>query len=134
MPNDNIANILAAARRIAVVGLSPKPARPSHKVAVYLLAVGYEVIPVNPGHSEILGCKCYPDLESIPGRVDIVNIFRRAAEVPAIVTSAIVAGAKVVWMQSGIVNEEAAVLAVEAGLTVVMDHCIKIAHSKLGGI
>ncbi len=131
MKNDKIAHILTTASRIAVVGLSPKTARPSYQVAAYLIAAGYEVIPVNPGHSEILGAKCYPDLESIPVSVDIVDIFRKAVDVPPVVVSAIAIGAKVIWMQSGIVNAEAAELAEDAGLKVVMDYCIKIAHSEL---
>ena len=129
--DDKITKILKTCRRIAVVGLSPKPARPSHQVAAYLLAAGYEVVPVNPGHDKILGRQCYPDLESIPGPVDIVDIFRRAADVPPVVDSAIVIGAKVVWMQEGIINEEAAQRAAAAGLEVVMDNCLKVAHQNL---
>ncbi len=124
-------NLLKDARRIAVVGLSPKPARPSNMVAAYLIGAGYTVIPVNPGHDEILGCRCYPDLGSIPEAVDIVDIFRRSEDVLPVVASAIAIGAKVIWLQSGIVNEEAARLAEKAGLQVVMDYCIKIAHANL---
>ncbi len=122
------AQILRDSRTIAVVGLSPKAARPSHQVAVYLLAAGYEVIPVNPGHDQILGLRSYPDLASVPGPVDIVDIFRNPKEVPAIVDSAIAIGAKVVWMQLGIVHEQAAAKARAAGLTVVMDRCLKVDH------
>jgi len=129
--DDKIVRILKTSRRIAVVGLSPKPVRPSHQVAAYLLAAGYEVVPVNPGQDEILGRQCYPNLESIPGSVDIVDIFRKAADVPSVVDSAILVGAKVVWMQEGIINEGAARRAETAGLDVVMDYCIKVAHQDL---
>lgn len=122
--------IMRNSRTIAVVGLSPKAARPSHQVAVYLLAAGYEVIPVNPGHEQILGLRSYPDLAAIPGPVDIVDIFRNPKEVPAIVDSAIAIGAKVVWMQLGIVHEQAAAKARAAGLTVIMDRCLKIDHQN----
>ena len=128
--NEKIINILKKSRRIAVVGLSPKSARPSHQVAAYLLTAGYEVVPVNPGHDKILGRQCYPNLEAIPGSVDIVDIFRKAADVPPIVDSAILIGAKVVWMQSGIINEEAARRAEAAGLKVVMDRCLKVVHQN----
>ncbi len=126
----SITKILRESRRIAVVGLSPKPNRPSYRVATYLIQVGYEVIPVNPGQEEILGLKCYPDLVSIHKSVDIVDIFRRASDVPPIVDSAIVIGAKVVWMQSGIVNEDAACKAGAAGLAVVMNRCIMVEHQN----
>ena len=118
-------------RNIAVVGLSPKESRPSNQVAHYLIAAGYNVIPVNPGQDELLGRKCYPDLESIPELVEIVDIFRRSEEVLPIVRSAIRIGAKVVWMQLGIINAEAAVEAKKAGLSVIMDRCIKIDHQNL---
>ena len=125
-----LAALLTTARRIAVVGLSPKPGRPSHQVAAYLLAAGYEVIPVNPGHDRLLGLTAYPDLRLVPGRVDIVDIFRRAEEVPAIVEEAIAIGAGAVWMQLGIVHEQAAARARAAGLTVVMDRCLMVDHQN----
>jgi len=125
-----LAQILREARTIAVIGLSPKAARPSHQVATYLLEAGYEVIPVNPGHDQILGLRAYPDLAAVPGPVDIVDIFRNPQEVPAIVDSAIAIGAKVVWMQLGIVHEQAAAKARAAGLTVVMDRCLKVDHQN----
>lgn len=121
-----IATLLRAAKRIAVVGLSPKPARPSHRVALALMAAGYEVIPVNPGHEEILGRRCYPSLSAVPPPVDIVDIFRQPQEVPAIVEQAIASGARAVWMQSGIVHPEAAARAEAAGLLVVMDRCLAV--------
>lgn len=124
------AQILRKYRTVAVVGLSPKAERPSNQVAVYLRAAGYEIIPVNPGHDQLIGLRSYPDLASIPVKVDIVAIFRNQKEVPAIVDSAIAMGAKVVWMQLGIVHEEAAAKARAAGLAVVMDRCMMIDHQN----
>lgn len=115
---------------IAVVGLSPKPQRPSNQVALYMLSAGYRIIPVNPGQREILGEVCYPDLESVPERIDIVNIFRRSDQVMPVVREAITKNAKVIWMQEGIINEPAARLAEENGLTVIMDRCIKVDHQQ----
>ena len=126
-----ITRLLREFKNIAVVGLSPKANRPSNQVANYLIDAGYNVIPVNPGQEEILGRKCYPDLESVPEPIDIVDIFRRNEDVPPVVESAIRVGGKVIWMQEGIINEEAAARAREAGLTVVMDRCLKIDHRDL---
>lgn len=126
-----IYQILKQYNTVAVVGLSPKPERPSNMVARYLLGAGFTVIPVNPGQNEILGRACYPNLLSIPGPVDIVNIFRRPEHVPPIVDDAIAVNAEVVWMQEGIVNEEAARRARDAGLIVIMDRCIKKDHETL---
>lgn len=123
--------ILDSSRVVAMVGLSPKPERPSYEVASYLKEQGYRIIPVNPGTREILGEPCYPDLGSIPESVDVVDIFRRSEEVPAIVEEAIKIGAKTVWMQEGVINEEAAAQARKAGLTVVMDKCMRKEHRKL---
>ena len=123
--------ILNSSRVVAVVGLSPKPDRPSHQVARYLKKNGYKIIPVNPKAAEILGEVGYPDLSSVPEPVDVVDIFRRSEEVPAIVEEAIKIGAKAVWMQEGVVNEEAAARAKEAGLLVVMDRCMLKEHRKL---
>jgi len=128
--DERIITLLKAARTIAVVGLSPKPARPSNMVAAYLIGQGFEVIPVNPGHDEILGRTCYPDLASIPRKIDIVDIFRRSEDVGPIVEQAVAAGADAVWMQQGVVNEEAAEVAERGGLQVVMDRCIKIDHAQ----
>lgn len=114
-----------------MVGLSAKPDKPSYRVASYLKENGYKIIPVNPGIREILGEVSYPDLSSIPKPVDVVNIFRRSEEVPAIVEEAIKIGSKVVWMQEGVTNEEAAVRAREAGLLVVMDRCMLKEHQRL---
>lgn len=124
------AQILRKFSTIAVVGLSPKADRPSNQVARYLQGVGYEVIPVNPGHDRLLGLPCYPDLTAVPGRVDIVAIFRNPREVPAIVEDAIAIGAKVVWMQLGIVHAPAAATARAAGIEVVMDRCLMIDHQN----
>ena len=124
-----IDEILSKNKSIAVVGFSPKENRPSHMVGKYLMDVGFTVYPVNPGIGEILGQVSYPDLASIPGSIDIVNIFRRSEDVYPVVEAAIAIKAKVVWMQQGIVNKEAAILAEKAGLQVVMDRCIKIDHA-----
>jgi predicted CoA-binding protein len=129
---NRIAEILAAARTIAVVGLSAKRSRPSHGVAEYLQRAGYRVIPVNPNIAEVLGEKSYPSLDAIPETVDIVDIFRRPEHVPAIVEAAIRKGAKTVWMQEGVVHEEAARHAESAGLAVIMDRCILKDHRRLG--
>jgi predicted CoA-binding protein len=126
-----IAAVLRSSRTIAVVGLSGKRFRPSYGVAEYMQKAGYRIIPVNPFESQILGEKCYPDIESIPDQVDIVDIFRRSEFVPDIVEAAIRKGAKVIWMQEGVVHEEAARRAEAAGLTVVMDRCILKDHRRL---
>ncbi len=123
--------ILKTYRKVAVVGLSPKPDRPSHQVASYLKEQGYRIIPVNTYAKEILGETCYTSLSSIPEPVDVVDIFRRPEAVLPIVEEAIKFGAKAVWMQDGVINEEAASLAKEAGLLVVMDRCMLKEHRKL---
>src|SRR5512136_1020664 len=125
------AEILNFSRVVAIVGLSASPDRPSYKVASYLREQGYRIIPVNPTEKEILGGLCYPNLASIPESVDVVDIFRRSEEVPPIVEEAIKIGAKAVWMQEGVINEEAAARAKEAGLMVVMDKCMRKEHRKL---
>jgi predicted CoA-binding protein len=125
--------ILERYRRIAMVGLSSNQFRPSHYAAMYLLAEGYEVIPVNPREKEILGQTCYPSLTAIPGGVEVVDIFREPSAVPAIVEEAIAVRAKVVWMQLGVIHEEAAQKAAAAGLEVVMDRCMKIEHARFFG-
>ena len=125
--------ILEEYRRIAVVGLSSNPFRPSHFAAIYLISEGYEVIPVNPRETEILGRRCYPSLSAIPGGVEVVDIFREPAAVPAIVDEAIGMGARVIWMQLGVIHDEAAERARAAGLEVVMDRCMKIEHARFFG-
>jgi|UniRef100_A0A7C5AL55 predicted CoA-binding protein len=123
--------ILQKYRVVAVVGLSPKPERPSYQVAQYLKDHGYRIVPVNPGQKEILGEKCYASLKDIPFPVEIVDIFRNVEAIPGIVEEAIAVGAKAVWMQLGLTEPEAARRAREAGLEVVMDHCMKVEHARL---
>jgi predicted CoA-binding protein len=124
---------LRESKTIAVVGMSPRPNRPSHYVAKYLMEQGYKVIPVNPAVEEVLGMKSYPDIVSIPERVDMVDIFRRSSQVPPVVEDAIEAGARFIWMQDGVVNEDAATRARAAGMSVVMDNCTLREHSRLYG-
>ncbi|UCH62469.1 MAG: CoA-binding protein [Fidelibacterota bacterium] len=119
-----------AMHTIAVVGLSPKVERPSHGVTRYLLAQGYRVIPVNPGYDNILGLKCYPSLGAIPEPVEVVDVFRRAEHAVSVAEEAIAVGAKALWLQLGIVNDEAVRLAEEAGLLAVQNRCIKIEHER----
>ncbi len=118
-------------KNIAVVGISDNPERPSYDVASFLEKHGYNIIPINPSLAEWKGRKSYPDLKSIPEKVDVVDIFRRPEAVPPIVDEAIAIKAKAVWMQLGIVNEEAAAKARAAGLEVVMDKCMKIEYNRL---
>ncbi len=124
-------DILKSSQVVAVVGLSVKSNRPSYRVASYLKENGYTIIPVNPGAQEILGETCYTDLSSIPVPVDVVDIFRRSEGLPAIVDEAIRIGAQAVWMQEGVISEEAAARARGAGLKVVMDRCMLKEHRKL---
>ena len=116
-----------------MVGLSANPYRPSHFAAVYMMAEGYRVIPVNPRENQILGVPCYASLREAPGPVEMVNIFRELSAVPAIVEEAIEIGAKAVWMQLGVIHEGAAARARAAGLDVVMDYCVKIEHARFSG-
>lgn len=126
-----IRKILAESTTIAIVGLSPKEDRPSNMVARYLLAQGYIIFPVNPGQREILGLRCYASLREIQQPVDIVDIFRRPEDIPAVVQDAIAICAGVVWMQEGIVHEAAAAMATRAGIDVIMDRCLKSDHESL---
>ena len=130
---NTLRRILSENKRVAIVGLSDNWSRPSNFVGKYLLEHGFEVIPVNPKYDEILGQKCYADLKDIPIPVDIVDLFQRADRVMPFVEDAIKIGARVVWMQLGIVNEEAAQKARDAGLEVVMDRCVKIEYARLFG-
>jgi predicted CoA-binding protein len=123
--------ILTQYKTIAVVGLSPNRMRPSHGVSQYMQSQGYRIIPVNPGHAEILGETAYRTLEDIPEPVEIVNVFRRSEEVGPVVDSAIAIGAKAVWLQEGIRNDVAAARAAAAGLAVVQDRCILKEHMHL---
>ncbi len=125
--------ILEKCKNIAMVGLSSNPFRPSHFAAIYLLAEGYNVIPVNPREKQVLGHICYPSLKEIPGQVEVVDIFREPSAVPAVVEDAIAIGANVVWMQLGVIHEAAAERARQAGLQVVMDRCMKIEHARFFG-
>jgi uncharacterized protein len=127
--------ILARSRTLAVVGLSAQWYRPSYFAAKYMQDHGYRIIPVNPRYDEVLGEKCFPDLRSIPEPVDLVDCFRKAGDIPPLADEAIAIGAKVLWMQLGIVNEAAARRASAAGLDVVMNRCVKIEHARiLGGL
>ena len=128
--HDVVAQILRGAKTIAVVGLSSNPMRASHEVAEYLKNAGYRIIPVNPNETEVLGEKAFARLEDVPEPVDIVDVFRRAEEVPAVAGSAIKIKAKVLWMQLGIENAEAAEKARAAGLVVVEDSCLMVEHRK----
>jgi len=118
---------------IAVVGLSADWFRPSYFAAKFMQAHGYRVIPVNPKYDEILGEKCYPDLKSIPDKVDIVDVFRKPEDCVPIARDAVAIGAKVLWLQIGVINDEASRIATAAGLDVVMDRCVKIEYARLFG-
>src|SRR6266481_16842 len=127
---DAVLELLQKYQTIAVVGLSSNPMRPSYAVTEYMQAAGYRIIPVNPNETEVLGEKSYARLEDVPEKIDIVDVFRRAEEVPPVVESAIRVGAKIVWMQEGVEHEAAAERARQAGLDVVMDRCILKEHRK----
>lgn len=129
--DETIKAVLAVPQTVAVVGCSPDPERDSHRIAKLLKARGHRVIPVNPGHQAILGETCYASLRDIPEQVDMVDIFRRSEHVASIVDEAIEAGAKIVWMQLGVIDERAAAKAQGAGLTVVMDRCPAIEYRRL---
>ena len=125
--------ILKESRTIAIVGLSANWYRPSFFAAKYLQDHGYRIIPVTPMYEEILGERCYPTLEDVPAPIDVVDCFRRAEEIPALAKSAIAAKARVLWLQLGVVNHDAAQLAIDAGLDVVMDRCMKIEFARFFG-
>lgn len=129
---EEIRALLCRAKRIAVVGLSPKEARDSHRVARYLLKEGFEVVPVNPGQKEILGRPCFRTLEDVPFQVDIVDLFLAPERVPSVVDQAIRMGVQGIWMQLGVVHNPSAKKAREAGIAVVMNRCIMTEHMKLG--
>jgi predicted CoA-binding protein len=132
-PEDGIRKLLQEARRIAVVGLSPKPHRDSHRIARYLLDRGYEVVPVYPREDEILGLRVYRRVEDIPGGVHIVDVFRRSEHLSQAVDDALAARAPALWFQLGCIDEAAAARATAAGATVVMDRCIMVDHARLLG-
>ena len=125
--------ILRESKTIAVVGLSANWWRPSHFAAKYMLEHGYEIIPVNPQYAEVLGQKCYASLRDIPRKVDIVDCFQATARIMPIAEDAIAIGARVLWQQIGVTNQEAAQKALDAGLDSVMDRCVKIEHGRLFG-
>ncbi len=125
---DPISKILAQSSTVAVIGLSSNPSRPSNEIARYLQQNGYRIIPVNPNETRVLGEQAYPDLASVPGQVDIVNIFRRPEHVPEIVSQAIAKGVKVVWMQPGTENYDAADAAQAAGIQTVVGMCLRVQH------
>jgi predicted CoA-binding protein len=130
---EGLRRILKENHTIAVVGLSAQWFRPSFFAAKYLQEHGYRVVPVNPAYSEVLGEKCYASLLDVPERIDVVDVFRKSADVPTIVEDAITIGAKVAWLQIGVIHEAAARRAREAGLEVVMNRCMKIEHARLYG-
>jgi predicted CoA-binding protein len=131
--DDELRSILRAARAIAVVGLSSKPDRPSHEVASFLQERGYRIVPVNPNETEVLDERAYPSLLDVPAEIpiEIVDVFRRAEETPPVAEQAVRRGAKVLWLQQGIVNEDARRIAEEAGLTVIMGVCIRTTIGRL---
>lgn len=133
MSDGAIRRILGETRTIAVVGLSSKPDRPSHDVAAYLQRAGYRIVPVNPRETEVLGEVSYATLRDIPADlpIDIVDVFRRAEETPEVARDAVAIGARTLWLQLGIANDEARAIAEDAGLTVIMDRCLKVDHRRL---
>jgi predicted CoA-binding protein len=131
--DDEIRRLLDRARRIAVVGLSPKPHRDSHRVARYLLGRGYEIIPVYPREEEILGQRVYRRVQDVPGAVDLVDVFRRSDELPGTIDDALAKGAGALWLQIGCIDEAGARRARDAGLSVIMDRCLMVDHARLLG-
>lgn len=129
--DEMIKQILEEAKTIAVVGASSRPTRDSYRIARFLVAQGYEVIPVNPRYDQVLGLHCYPDLASVGKQIDIVDVFRRSEAVPSIVEEAIQIGAKTIWLQLGVIHERAAKRAETAGLKVIVDRCIAVEHRSL---
>jgi predicted CoA-binding protein len=130
-PEAEIEALLRGAKRIAVVGLSPDPGRPSHSVARYLMERGHEIVPVNPGHDRLLGLRCYPDLAAVPGRVDLVDVFRSPEHVPAVVAQFLARGDGALWLQEGVIDHASALRAVAAGRVVVMDRCTAKVAARL---
>jgi predicted CoA-binding protein len=124
MDDAAIKQLLTDMKRVAVVGISPKEDRASHGIARWLIGRGVDVVGVNPGHTEILGVPVYPDLAAVPGSVDIVDVFRRSDSVGPVVDAAVARGDAAIWMQEGVINQDAAAVATDAGIPVVMDRCI----------
>lgn len=131
-PLPEVRRIYADTKTIAVVGASPDPSKPAHTIPAYLQSQGYRIIPVNPTHDEILGEKSYATLGDIAETVDVVDVFRPAEEAPEVAVNAAAIGARVLWLQRGIVSEEAARIAAAAGMTVIMDRCMGQMHAMLG--
>jgi hypothetical protein len=131
---DVVERVVRHARSVAVVGVSPNPARPSHGVAAYLIRSGLRVFPVNPAIKELFGLTAYPSLAELPERVDIVDVFRRPSVVVPVAEQAVAAGAGALWLQLGVINDEAAAIAAAGGLDVVMDRCLKVEHQRLPGV
>jgi len=129
--DSEIKKIFDSSQNIAIIGLSDSPEKPSYGVARYLISSGYKIFPVNPKYDSILGVKCYKNLNDIDEKIDIVDVFRRPEHILRVAEKAIEIEARVLWMQLGIINEEAAKLAHEAGLDVIMDRCIKVEHRRL---
>jgi predicted CoA-binding protein len=130
---ETIREILRESKTIAVVGLSPNPERPSHSVSRYMQGQGYRIVPVNPNVREILGETCYPSLSAIPFSVDVVDVFRAAEATPPIAREAVAIGAKAIWFQLGVINDEAVAIAQEGGLKIVVDRCILVEHRRYAG-
>jgi len=133
MDDDALERVVRGARTVAVVGVSPNPARPSHGVAAYLHRSGLRVFPVNPAIRELFGLTAYPSLAEIPERVDIVDVFRRPSVVVPVAEQAVAIGAGALWLQLGVINAEAAEIARSGGLDVVVDRCLKVEHQRLIG-
>lgn len=131
-PSQELREIYDRTEVIAVVGASDDPDKPSHQIPAYLQREGYRIVPVNPGDSEVLGERAFDDLADVDEQIDVVDVFRPADETPEIAQQAVLAGAKVLWLQTGIVSEEAATIARDGGLTVVMDACMGAMHGRLG--
>lgn len=129
--DDALRTLLTSATTIAIVGASANPEKPSHGIMKGLIAAGYRVFPVNPKETEVLGQKAYASLAEVPGPVDIVDVFRRSEDTPAIADEAVAAGAKTLWLQLGVTNDDAAARAEAGGLTVIMDKCIGATHRAL---
>ncbi len=130
-PSREMEKILRNSKRIAIVGLSPKTSRDSNRVARYLLEQGYDIIPVNPGQQQILGRTCYPSLEDIPFPIEVANLFLNPTRVPPVVEQCIRIGVKTIWMQLGVVHNEAARIARKAGIEVIMNRCIMVEHRNM---
>ncbi len=130
---EGIRRILSEVKTVAVVGLSANPVRPSYFAAKYLQQHGYRVVPVNPAYDEVLGEKCYAKLDDIPEKVDVVDVFRRPSDAPAIAGEACAIGARIFWLQLGVISNEAVQIASQCGMEVVMDRCMKIEHARIFG-